>query len=238
MKISTIMTTRNRKDTVLRAIQSVKDQSVPCELIVVDDCSTDGTEDILREFIGINYYRAKVNIGSTEALNKGLSEAHGKYICVLDDDDYWTDEDKLKKQSEFLDAHPEVVVVGTNGTVLLEDRTIQTSYSSDDETLRENALLDSPIAHVTSMYRAPAYYDTSFPRGKDWDLFLRLGLQGKFANLPDNTTVWQDRKTNRKRATDSYWKLRIIWRHRRNYPHGAKALSINLFRLIAFSIIS
>lgn len=84
------------------------------EVIVGDDCSEDGTQDILKEYaekypdIFKLVLRPK-NIGATHNLYDLLMRAKGKYIAGLEGDDYWTDVHKLQKQVEFLEQHPEYI---------------------------------------------------------------------------------------------------------------------------------
>lgn len=71
-----------------RAIQSCLQQTIPCEIVVVDDASTDDTPKVASEFPGIHYVRNATNIGQSAAENVGLREASGDWIKPLDDDDW------------------------------------------------------------------------------------------------------------------------------------------------------
>ena len=74
-------------------------------MIIVDDCSTDNTEQIVEEFIKkdnrIKYYKFETNQGAAMTRNKALREAKGKWIAFLDSDDLWMKE-KLEKQIGFM----------------------------------------------------------------------------------------------------------------------------------------
>src|ERR1700688_1532416 len=124
-RVSILLPTYNRAALLRRAVQSVFRQSFPdWELIVLDDGSTDGTEAMLKEFMGRDHRITTIrnpkneNAGIAKFLDKGLAAAKGEYIARLDDDDYWIDDDKLKKQVAFLDSHPDYVVVGTGVRVI------------------------------------------------------------------------------------------------------------------------
>ncbi len=106
-RISVIITAYNSDRFVGQAIESVLSQTHPIhELIVVDDGSTDGTEEIVRSYSSVVYVQ-KSNGGTSSANNLGLKKANGNYLAFLDSDDLWPP-DKLALQLEFLLKHPEV----------------------------------------------------------------------------------------------------------------------------------
>src|SRR5699024_723251 len=78
------------------------------ELIIVDDCSTDNTEKIIKEYMikepRIKYYKLKVNSGAAIARNKAIEFATGEYMAFLDSDDLWLPE-KLAKQISFMKSN-------------------------------------------------------------------------------------------------------------------------------------
>ena len=86
----------------------------PVEIIVHDDASTDGTQDILREYQARYPDRFHLILQTENQYSKGVNVAqyflpyiHGKYIAFCEGDDYWTDPDKLQRQVDFLGAHPD-----------------------------------------------------------------------------------------------------------------------------------
>ena len=101
--VTAVITTYNRADMVGRAIQSVLDQThKDFELIVVDDCSTDNTGEIVRAFqdTRIRYIRHERNRRLSASRNTGMKAAQGKYIAFLDDDDEWLPI-KIEKQLQL-----------------------------------------------------------------------------------------------------------------------------------------
>jgi glycosyltransferase involved in cell wall biosynthesis len=109
MLISVVIPTYNRQDTISRSIQSALEQTYsPIEVIVVDDGSTDATDQILRQFGGnINVLR-QPNGGPSAARNKGILAAKGSAIAFLDSDDTWLP-DKIMRQAELLSRGGDIV---------------------------------------------------------------------------------------------------------------------------------
>ena len=89
MRFSTVITTYNRVDLLKRAVDSALGQTVPNEVIVVDDCSTDGTEAYMQRLGDrVVYQRNQTNQGHSKSVNLGVERATGDWIKPLDDDDY------------------------------------------------------------------------------------------------------------------------------------------------------
>ncbi len=89
MRFSIVITTYNRVDLLKRAISSALSQTIPCEVVVVDDCSSDGTEDYVRS-LGeqVVYHRNSENLGHSKSINLGVELASGDWVKPFDDDDY------------------------------------------------------------------------------------------------------------------------------------------------------
>ena len=102
--VSVIMPSYNAEKYIEAAIKSVQAQTYTnWELIIVDDCSTDKTVDIIRSFkdTRIRLYVKKKNSGAAESRNKALRETKGKWIAFLDSDDIWHSE-KIGRQLAFM----------------------------------------------------------------------------------------------------------------------------------------
>lgn len=116
--VTVVLTTYNRASLLPEAIKSVLNQTFSdCELIVVDDCSSDNTSDVVNSFqdFRIRYIRHDENKGLAASRNTGLKYAKGKYIAYLDDDDEWVPE-KLALQLEVMkksEHHPCLVYAGS-----------------------------------------------------------------------------------------------------------------------------
>ncbi|MCB6992805.1 glycosyltransferase [bacterium 210820-DFI.6.37] len=102
--VSVIMPSWNTGKFIAESIQSVIDQTYKTwELLIVDDCSTDNTDEIVASFHDerIKYFKNKKNCGAALARNKAMREAQGEWIAFLDSDDLWMPE-KLEKQIGFM----------------------------------------------------------------------------------------------------------------------------------------
>lgn len=89
MKFSVVITTYNRLNLLQRAIDSALKQTMKCEVVVVDDCSSDETQAYVNSLgEGVVYHRNQVNQGHAATVNTGVAKASGDWIKFLDDDDY------------------------------------------------------------------------------------------------------------------------------------------------------
>jgi len=120
-KVSVIIPTYNRAHLVGRAIRSVLNQTYQdFEIIVVDDHSTDNTEEVVKSFNDprIRYIRHEKNRGGSAARNTGIRAARGEYIAFLDDDDYWLPT-KVEKQISLFEQAPADVGMVYSGFALV-----------------------------------------------------------------------------------------------------------------------
>lgn len=178
-----------------QAIESMLDQSFPdFELIIIDDCSSDRTWDIVQEYARrdqrIKPLQNEQNSRICHTLNRGLDVARGEYVARMDGDD-WSHPDRLRLQLDFLEEHPEVVVCGTAIEVCNEDLEGQhtRTYNTTDAEIRAALFRYSPFCHPAIMARTPAMrevggYNPAFSVSQDYDLYFRLGQLGQLANLP------------------------------------------------------
>ena len=88
LRWSVVITTRNRAEMLERAIASCVRQTVPCEIVVVDEASEDKTAEIIERAPAVKYVRNAHPMGHSAAANKGIREASGDWIKPLDDDDW------------------------------------------------------------------------------------------------------------------------------------------------------
>lgn len=116
--ISIVITTYNRLNLLQRAIDSALAQTIPCEVIVVDDCSSDQTESYVKERCKnlenqsdkpLIYHRNKTNLGHSKSVNAGVELATKDWIKPLDDDDYLAP-NCLEVMQNAIALHPQAVI--------------------------------------------------------------------------------------------------------------------------------
>lgn len=229
------MATWNRSRFLGKGIQSVIGQSLKdWELIVVNDGSTDNTDEVMR---GWQHKDARIkyvpiaHIGKIAAVsNAGLRAANGEFIAVLDDDDWWIDPKKLEKQVAFLRAHPDYAACGS-GFVMVDEAGKETGRvrkPEKDDAIRATALSANPVANSTAMFRRSlgVFYDESMRQFADWDFWLTVGKKGKLYNFPEYFLAY---RMWEKSASFMYQKInvnaafRIIKKHKGEYPGFTKA---------------
>lgn len=232
--VTIMMTTYNRAELISEAIDSVLLQTFQeWELLILDDASTDDTANVVETWTAkdhrIIYLPSPNNLGITKNRNRGFPLARGKYIAVLDSDDYWLDEKKLEKQVEFLEEKSDYVLIGTNVAVVHGtdgEPEVEFNYAINDTDIRERLLSRNQFAHSSLLFRRSALdeqpYDETLPIWEDYDLVLRLGKKGKLANLPQVTTAYRKHagnisKQHKKIGADTH--LQIINRYRDSYPN-------------------
>lgn len=123
--ISVIMPVFNTKEEYLKqAIESILNQTfIDFEFIIINDGSTNNAEEIILSYDDprIKYIKNEYNLKLIKTLNKGLSLASGKYIARLDADDTCTEE-RLQKQFDYMEEHPNIGLLGTFITLLPEQK--------------------------------------------------------------------------------------------------------------------
>lgn len=190
-RVSAFMTVYNGDLWIEEAVRSVLDQSEPdFELIVIDDGSTDDTRKILESIIDPRIHLIhKENEGLGLPLNPWLRRCTGEYIMRLDGDDI-CDPERMRLQADFLDEHPDVVIVGCQLHHFVEAGDTQTTTLplGHKEILQGLRHGIHTVSHPTTMWRRSLLDDIDgylWPgAGEDWSLLLEAARYGKLANLP------------------------------------------------------
>ncbi|MDA8305628.1 MAG: glycosyltransferase [Deltaproteobacteria bacterium] len=184
--ISVIIPTFNRAKLVVDAVRSVLDQKeVPekVEVIVVDDGSTDDTEQTLAKVNGEIEYIRREHSGVSAARNLGISISRGEWIAFLDSDDLWLP-GKLREQMKFFAAHPDIFLCQTEEIWIrngkrINPRKYHGKPSGDCFPLLLERCLVSPSAVVVRrcLFDFAGLFDESLPACEDYDLWLRIGCR-------------------------------------------------------------
>lgn len=195
--VSVLMGVRDGAAWISRAIGSLLAQTLDdLELIVVDDGSTDATAGLLS---GVRDPRLVVErqarAGLAAALNRALGRARAPLIARLDVDDVALPA-RLERQRAFLQAHPEVGLLGTAARVIDEaGRDVEIIRPpEDDRAIRRALIRRNPFVHSSVMLRRALVasvggYDVSFAVAQDYDLWLRLSAVTRMANLAEPLVI-------------------------------------------------
>lgn len=196
MTLSVLMSVHNGEKYVREAIESILAQTYrDFEFVIVDDGSTDETNHILNTLAEkdsrVVVIKNKTNIRLTASLNKALRQAQGILIARMDADDVALP-DRFRKQVAFLNAHPDIGVVGTafewideHGSVI-EKRDVLTSHTDIHRALiRTNPFLHGSVMMRKELLDQVHSYNETYKKAQDYDLWLRLSSICRFANLPD-----------------------------------------------------
>ena len=109
--VSVIMPAYNCEKFIAKAIESVLVQNVSLELIILNDCATDGTERVIQQYLSdkrIRYVKNDRNMGVARTRNEGVRMAMGEYVAFLDSDDWW-EREKLSKQLALIKKEKKVL---------------------------------------------------------------------------------------------------------------------------------
>ncbi len=155
--VSIIMPSWNTGKYIAESIQCVIDQTYSnWELLIVDDCSTDNTDEIVAPFLQdqrIKYYKNEKNSGAALTRNRAMREAEGEWIAFLDSDDLWMP-DKLEKQLNFMCANGYVLSYTEYEKIDEEDNPLNIHVSGPKTVNKRKMYNYDYIGQLTMMYSA------------------------------------------------------------------------------------
>lgn len=194
-KISVLLPVYNREKLVEQAITSILKQDFQdFELIVVDDGSTDQTINVVKSFKDkrIKIHCLEQNLGNANGRNVAIRMAQGEYLAIMDSDDV-SMKDRLSKQKDYLDTHPEIDMLGSQAIKVTDSKVGKMQHPLEDGVIKARLLrLDgSCMIHPTCMMRASFLnkHHLEYPIIKtdsDHGLWINALSHGvKFASLPD-----------------------------------------------------
>ena len=198
--VSVLVVTYNHARFVRQALDGALAQRLPqpFEILISEDCSTDGTREIVQEYAERHPHLVRLllserNLRSNEVVARGFRAARGRYVALLDGDDYWTSDDKLRAQVAFLDARPDLTICFHNVQVVDEHSQEHRQALERGPTSRRFPACTSScagnfIATSSVVYRRaavaeiPAWYDGFFPV-TDWPLHVLYAREGRIGYL-------------------------------------------------------
>lgn len=255
--VSIIIPTYNSEKFLDRTISGVLNQSYQnWELIIVDDCSKDGTVDIINNWkekdSRIKLIVLKSNSGGpAHPKNIGLQEARGKYIAFLDHDDEWLPE-KLEKQVAFLENgyNAKFGLVTCNAFICINKKRynyVTPIYEADDQLinlLRDNFVLScSSILVNKEIFYQVGDFDEYLKCFDDWDLYIMMVKKNYYIGVtPENLFIWHPQKMGIEKRLNSFEKIReveyILDKHKESYLFDQASYAKNLRSLGVLYCIS
>ena len=157
--VSVIMPSWNTSNFIAESIQSVIDQTYEnWELIIVDDCSTDNTDEVVAKFTDkrIRYFKNEKNSGAALSRNRALREARGEWIAFLDSDDLWNP-DKLEHQINFMNEHGYTLSYTEYEKIDEESKPLRIYVSGPEKVNKHKMYNYDYIGQLTMMYNAKKF---------------------------------------------------------------------------------
>jgi len=197
-RFSVVITSYNQKDYLIETIESVINQTVkPYEIIIADDHSTDGSVELIREYIArhpgwIKGIFQKQNVHIPRNRNAGLQQVTGNYVSILDGDDRFLPH-KIAREIEALQQHAQARCVYSDVSFI--DAEGQSMGTRDEEeqpsgdvfvyvARGEFGLLRSMLIDYNLLQKV-GFLDARFPKYDGFELTVRLAKRGQFIYLPE-----------------------------------------------------
>lgn len=181
MKISVIVPTFNRAHTLRRCLDSVLNQTYPpTEIIVVDDGSTDNTEELLKDYEGKIIVHKIENSGVSAARNYAIERCSGDWVALLDSDDEWL-LNRLQEQVDYLKIFPNIKLVHGEEIWVRNGKRVNPKkiHKKSGGYIYQNCLPLCCISPSASLLKKEVLeefggFDESFPVCEDYDLWLKI----------------------------------------------------------------
>jgi hypothetical protein len=206
VNVSVVLRTYNHAPWIAQAIESVLLQRAgfAFELIVAEDCSTDGTRAIVERYAArhpdvIRPLLPERNLGHGEILRRALAAVTGRHVAYLDGDDYWTSTAKLARQVEFLERNPECPSCFHDVSLIYDDAGVPsgalTPHFAEERFGLEQILMECFIPAPAMMFRRevaeqlPAWVFES--AWIDWLIHIRAAQSGPIGYLPEALAAYR-----------------------------------------------
>ena len=205
------MTAFNQEGFIAQAIDGVLAQktSFPVELHIGDDCSSDRTAEICRNYAErfpdrVQYHCRETNLGMMPNFLQTLRECDGYYVAICEGDDYWIDETKLQQQFDLLESNPEYSIVAHNHFQLQDGKMIEgyPEIAEDFLTLETADYILNPHFQTASYFFRRSALPDEFPNwykdvlAGDHFLVLMLSLMGKIGFINQRMSVFRTYSTS------------------------------------------
>ena len=208
---SIMMPAYNAEKYIRQALESIRLQSFDdYELIIFDDCSSDGTPDIIAEFARndsrIKVFRNSRNLGSCRTRRLALAKMSGRYVAFLDSDDIW-DKRKLEVFRQKLQpltaqavcVHSDSLIIDAEGNVT--GLTFQQRFNADgrpvtgclfpDIILSNWINMSAAVVNRQALLEIGGFRELSDMVADDWDMWVRFAHKGEFIFIPEALTRYR-----------------------------------------------
>jgi len=192
-KISVVMAVYNEEKFLEESVDSILNQTFKdWELVIVNDCSTDNSLNIIKSYMKkdkrIRLVNNKKNGGCPDSRNDGLKISKGEYIAILDGDDV-SHPKRLEKEVNYLEKNPHIFLVGSSAVYINEEGKEIRRFRkyNDHEMLAWRLPQSCGIVHSSIMFRNEGLiYNNYFKGASDYKFYLDLLSKGKnLTNLPE-----------------------------------------------------
>jgi pentatricopeptide repeat protein len=224
VKVSVLILTYNHERFIGQTIEGflIQKTDFPCELVIADDCSTDGTRDVIRRCWEKHPDRIRVllnrhNIGGLRTVSRAYHACRGQYVAWTEGDDYWTSPDKLQRQADLLDRHPEYAMCfhsvqmvwdgGSRAPILYRPPQIKDAYTVRD------LINTNFIGSCSTMYRRGVFGDFpgwyyNMPVG-DWCQHILHAQHGDIGYIDEPMAVYRQHSGGVYSARPVVYRLRV-----------------------------
>ena len=246
--VSAVIITHNRKQLVMRAVESVLEQTYSnVECIVVDDASTDGTNELFADNNEVQYIYIPQSDsrGGNHARNVGIAAAKGEYVAFLDDDDYWLPTKIEKQVSLIKEKNCEVVYCGMRPEFITPDGNVRFEewlpIEGGEGDLRGEILtkiftVTSALLIKKSILLQIGGFDEKLRYWQEYELLIRLAQETLIYAVQECLFVYRIDECDNQRLTNKYmsWKFSVHSvhkKHRRLYKRLPIVKQIDAIRM-------
>lgn len=224
--ISVVIPTFKRPDLLLRLLKSIASQTLlPDEVIVIDDCSLMDQEynsvidEIRYKLPSLEFISLQVNSGAPVARNTGIKLARNDWIALVDDDDEWLPE-KLEKQMELIQnsnveklglVYSWTKAIGQKGQESYDSK-VSVKGNAQKALLSTNFIMSASVVVNKEAICESGLFDEAMPSCQDWDMWIRIVLQGYHIDLVEEVLALYHRHGGKsiglgERAKQGYYLL-------------------------------
>jgi len=239
--VSILIPTFNSEKFISEAIGSVQNQSYTnWEIILVDDCSTDGTLRLVTEMAQkdnrIQFSRLNNNAGTGVARNRALASAKGKYIAFLDADDLWKPE-KLKKQIDFMRSNNLPFTFSFYECIDEDGKSLNKRVEAPLNLSYKQLFFCNYVGNLTGIYDVDFFGKvpiSSIRKRQDWMLWLTILKKVKKAHpVPESLAFYRIR--NNSISTSKFDLIQFNFAVYRHFHHLNYVVAVACMKLFLFT---